>query len=114
MHFTLGRWQWFTRVVVVTDLDDPLTEEADMPVSPTSTRSCHSKGTPPSPAIRLSYGSPSSPGLEFADVIKNAPGMKHIVAIWIIDGTTVGFDLSSWFSREDSPLSTIAGTQEDS
>jgi protein-tyrosine phosphatase len=65
---------WFTRVVVVTDLDGPLTEEADtMPVSPTSTRSCHSKG------------------LEFADVIKNAPGMKHIVAIWIIDGGFVSF-----------------------
>ncbi len=59
MRFTLGRWQWFTRVVVVTDLDDPLTEEADMPVSPTSTRSCHSKGTPPPPAIRMPYGSPS-------------------------------------------------------
>jgi hypothetical protein len=31
----------------------------------------------------------TSPGLEFADVIKNAPGMKHIVAIWIIDGTSL-------------------------
>lgn len=46
--------QWFTRVLVVTDLDDPLTDDTgdSMPLSPDTSRSRQSKGTNP-PLSRL-------------------------------------------------------------